>query len=54
MNPFNYEWCITFVIDGNMIQTFAKNMIARFVPADGMRKTEYVPKDLLSEFELAA
>jgi hypothetical protein len=21
MNPSNYEWCITFVIDGNMIQT---------------------------------
>jgi hypothetical protein len=32
MDLFNYKWCITFAIDGNMIPTFAKNMIAHFVP----------------------
>jgi hypothetical protein len=52
MDPFNYEWQITYVIDGNMIQTFAKNMIAHFFPADGTRRTETVCSDLLAEFEV--
>jgi hypothetical protein len=52
MDPFNYEWCITYVIDGNMIQTFAKNMIAHFVSADGTRRTETICIDLFSEFEV--
>ncbi len=52
LDPFNYEWLITYVIDGNMIQTFAKNMIAHFVLADGMRRTETICSDLLSEFEV--
>jgi hypothetical protein len=52
MDPFNYEWQITYVIDGNMIRTFAKNMIAPFIPADGMRRTETVCSDLLAEFEV--
>jgi hypothetical protein len=52
MDPFNYEWRITYVIDGNMIRTFAKNMIAHFIPADGTRRTETVRSDLLSEFEV--
>jgi hypothetical protein len=52
MDPFNYEWRITYVIDDNIIQTFAKNMIAQFVPADGTRRTETVDSDLLSEFEV--
>jgi hypothetical protein len=52
MDPFNYEWRITYVIDGNMIRTFAKNMIAYFIPADGMRRTETVCSDLLAEFEV--
>jgi hypothetical protein len=50
MDPFNYEWCINCIIDGNMIWTFAKNMIAHFAPADRMRRTETVRNDLLSEF----
>ncbi len=53
MDPFNYEWCITFTIDGNMIQTYAKNMIAHFVPADGTRRKESVRNNLLSEFEVS-
>ncbi len=52
MDPFNYEWCITYIIDGNMILTFTKNMIAHFVPADGTGWTETVHSDLLSEFEV--
>jgi hypothetical protein len=52
MDQFKYEWCITYVIDGNMIQTFAKNMIAHFVLADGTRKTETICSYLLSEFEV--
>jgi hypothetical protein len=52
MDPFNYEWRITYVIDGNMIQTFAKNMIAHFFPADGTRRTETDCSDLLAEFEV--
>jgi hypothetical protein len=52
MDPFNYEWWITYVIDSNMIQTFVKNMIAYFVPDDGMRRTETICSDLLSEFEV--
>ena len=52
MDPFNYEWRITFVIDGNMIRTYAKNMIAHFVPADGTRRIESIRNDLLSEFEV--
>ncbi len=52
MDPFNYEWQITYVIVGNMIQTFAKNMIAHFIPADGTRRTETVRSYLLSEFEV--
>ncbi len=52
MDPFNYEWRITFVIDGNMIQTYTKNMIAHFVPADGTRRNEPIRNDLLSEFEV--
>jgi hypothetical protein len=54
MDPFNYEWRITFTIDGNMIQTYAKNMIAHFVPADGTRRNESVRNDLLSEFEVSS
>jgi hypothetical protein len=54
MDKLNYEWCITFVINGNMIQTFARNMIAHFAPADGTIRTEFVPNDLLSEFGLTA
>jgi hypothetical protein len=50
MDPFNYEWCITYVIDGKMIRTFAKNMISHFVLADGTRRTETICSDLLSEF----
>jgi hypothetical protein len=38
MDPFSYEWRITFTIDGYMIQMYAKNMIAHFVPADGTRR----------------
>jgi hypothetical protein len=52
MDQFNYKWCITYIIDGNMILTFAKNMIAHFVPADGTRRTETVRIFLLSEFEV--
>ncbi len=52
MDPFSYEWCITFVIDGNLIQKCAKNMIDHFVPADGTRRTKIVHNKLLSEFEV--
>jgi hypothetical protein len=52
MHTFTYEWRITYVIDGNMIWTFAKNMIARFLLADGTRRTETIRSDLLSEFEV--
>jgi hypothetical protein len=52
MDPFNYQWRITYVIDGNMIQIFAKNMIAHFIPADGARRTETVHSDLLAKFEV--
>ena len=52
MDPFNYEWRITFVIDGNMIWTHTKNMIAHFVSTDGIRRNESVRNDLLSEFEV--
>ncbi len=52
MDLFKYEWRITYVIDGNMIRTFAKNMIAHFVPADGTRRTATICSDLLSEFEV--
>jgi hypothetical protein len=52
MDPFHYEWPITYAIDGNMIQTFAKNMIAHFVLADEMRRIETICSDLLSEFEV--
>jgi hypothetical protein len=52
MNPFNNKWHITFTIDGNMIQTHAKNMIAHFIPADGTRRNESVCNNLLSEFEV--
>ncbi len=52
MDPFNYEWHITYVIDGNTIQTFAKNMIVHFVLADGTRRTETICTDLLSKFEV--
>ena len=54
MDPFNYEWRITFTIDGNMIRTNAKNMIAHFVPADGTRRNESVRNNLLSEFEVSS
>ncbi len=37
-----------------MIQTYAKNMIAHFVPADGTEKNESVRNDLLSEFEVSS
>jgi hypothetical protein len=53
MDPFNYEWCITFTINDNMIRMYAKNMIAHFVPADGTRKKKSVHNDLLSEFEVS-
>ncbi len=53
MDPFNYEWRIIFTIDGNMIQLYAKNMIAQFVPADGTRRKESFCNDLLSEFEVS-
>ncbi len=52
MDPFNYEWRITFVIDGNMIRTYAKNMIANFVLVDGTRRNESIRNNLLSEFEV--
>jgi hypothetical protein len=52
MDPFNYEWQITNVIDENMIWTFVKNMIAHFIPANGMRRTETVCSGLLAEFEV--
>jgi hypothetical protein len=52
MDPFNYEGCIIFVIDGNMIQTYAKNIIAYFVPANGTRRNESIRNNLLSEFEV--
>ncbi len=52
IDPFDYEWCITYVIDGNMIQTFATNMIAHFVLADGTRRTDTIHSDLLSEFKV--
>jgi hypothetical protein len=35
-----------------MIQTFAKKMIAHFIPADGTRRTETVCSDFLAEFEV--
>ncbi len=54
MDPFTYEWHITFTIDGNMIQTYAKNMIAHFVPADGTRRNESVCNNLLSEFKVSS
>jgi hypothetical protein len=54
MDPFNYEWHITFTNDGNMIQTYAKNMIAHIVPADGTRRNESIRNDLLSEFEASS
>ena len=52
MDPYSYEWRITFVIDRNMIRTYAKNMIAHFVPADGTRRNESICNNLLSEFEV--
>jgi hypothetical protein len=51
--PINYEWRITFTIDGNMIQMYAKNMISHFVPTDGTRRNESVHNELLSEFEVS-
>jgi hypothetical protein len=50
MDPFNYdyEWCIIYIIDGNMIQKFTKKMIAHFVPAYGTRRAETIRNDLLS------
>jgi hypothetical protein len=53
MDPFNYEWHITFTIDDNMIRTYAKNMIDHFVSADGTRRNESVCNYLLSEFEVS-
>ncbi len=52
MDPVNYEWRITFTIDSNMVQTYAKNMFAHFDPADGIRRNESVQNNLLSEFEV--
>ena len=52
MVPFSYEWRITFILDGALIQKCAKNMIDHFVPADGTRKNDIVRNDLLSEFEV--
>jgi hypothetical protein len=52
MDPFSYEWRITFTIDGNLIQKCAKNMIDHFVPADGTRRTDIARNELLSEFEV--
>jgi hypothetical protein len=49
MDPFNYEWRITYVIDGNI---FAKNMIAHFIPVGGTRRTETIHSDFLAEFEV--
>jgi hypothetical protein len=52
MDPFSYEWRITFTIDGTLIQKCAKNMIDHFVPADGTRRTNIARNKLLSEFEV--
>ncbi len=52
IDPFNYEWRITYVKDGNMIQTFVKNVIAHFIPVDETRRKETVCSDLLAEFEV--
>ncbi len=52
MDPFNCEWCITFTIDGNMVQTYAENMIAHFVPADETKRNESVRNNLLSELQV--
>jgi hypothetical protein len=52
MDPFSYEWRITFILDGALIRKCAKNMIDHFVPADGTRKNDIVRNDLLSEFEV--
>jgi hypothetical protein len=52
MDPINCKWCIAYVIDGNMIRTYAKNMIAHFVPADRTRRTETMCSGLLFEFEV--
>ncbi len=54
MDPFNYQWRITFANDGNMIQTFAKNTIAHFVPVDGTRRNESVCNNPISEFEVGS
>jgi hypothetical protein len=52
MDPFSYEWCITFILDGTLIRKCAKNMIDHFVPADGTRTNDIVRNDLLSKFEV--
>ncbi len=41
-----------FAIDGNIVQTFEKNTIAQFVPADGTRRKEIVHNNLRSECEV--
>jgi hypothetical protein len=53
MDPFNYEWHITFTIDGNMLPTYAQNMIAHSVPVDGTRRNESIRNNLLSEFKVS-
>jgi len=40
MNPFNYEWRITFIMDGKLIWDLAMEMIAQFVPKDGTKRIE--------------
>lgn len=52
MDPFNYEWRITFIIDGKLIWDLAMEMIAHFVPKDGTKRIESFQRDLMSEFEV--
>ena len=52
MDPFNYEWCITFIMDGKLIRDLAMEVIARFIPEDGTKGIESFQRDLMSEFEV--
>jgi hypothetical protein len=52
MDQFCYEWHITFILAGTLIQKCAKYMIDHIVPADGTRMNDIVRNDLLSQFEV--
>jgi hypothetical protein len=52
MDPFNYEWCITFIMDDKHIWDLATEMIAPLVLKDGTKGIESFQRDLMSEFEV--